>query len=164
MPKMKPDIAALLNPMIVSEMEAKYFYMAARTWAKTVGYCGAKRQFKCFAEYHAKNVHDILNIFTKWDETPVYGELAGIELGNSLTLPGVLESAQETEDASYEAWESITVEIMSISPAIFERVNKIFCQQTKWWLEMSEYNEKLKLFTVTNPLDLVYFDRKILRW
>jgi hypothetical protein len=161
--KLKPEIVDLLTPMIVSEKENTYFYLAARTWAKTVGYCGAVRQFKCFSQYHAKSLHSLMNIFTKWDTTPDFGNITAPDV-TFTSLPETLETALAYETDSYEDWEKIVQEVMPLSPAVFERVNKIFTRETKWWLEMNEYAEKLKLFDVDNKLDIIYFDRKILSW
>lgn len=157
------DIAAQLQPLIGAEAAARYFYEAARTWARDKGYDGAERQFGCFAHYHKHNLKMTLNLFADFDQQPDYTDVIKPQ-AYILGLPDAINDAVAVETELVTKWNAVTHDSFDADQNVYGAVKKIQKRAQKWFYEMSEYAEKLKLFNTGNPLDLVYFDRKILRW
>lgn len=163
MDKMPQGIIDLLNPILIAENAARYFYEAARTWARGKGYCGAERQFKCYAKYHKHNIKLLMNVFADWSGEIKY---EGVPAPQAffVGLPDTISDAAGVEESLMGQYDKATPAIMGLHLGVFDEVNKLRQRETDFYQEMDEYVEKLKLFNVKNPLDLVYFDRKVLRW
>lgn len=163
MDEMSPEIAALLMALLQQEDNANYFYQAARVWARSVGYPGAERKFKCYAKKHKHHAKCIQNIFADWKGKI---EWAGVKPRSTyfLALPDTVTDAAKVEGDLMKAYDESSRSIMEMSLGIFDEVNKLRKCATDGALEFNELVDKLKLIDPKNGLDLVYYDRKILRW
>lgn len=160
---MPQEVIDLLNPIIIQENAARYFYEAARTWARGKGYCGAERQFTCYVHYHKHNIKKLMNIFADWSGEITYSAVPAPQ-AFFIALPDTLTDAAGVEEGLMEQYNKVSPAIMGLHLGIFDEVNKLRTRETEFYQEMDEYVEKLKLINVKNPLDIVYFDRKILKW
>lgn len=160
---MPQEAVDLLNPIFIQESTARYFFEAARTWARGKGYCGAEARFKCYGHAHKHNIKLLMNIFADWGGEIKYD---GVPAPQSyfLALPDVIGDADGVEESLMEAYNKACPAIMQVHLGIFDDVEKLRRRATEFYQEMDEYVDKLKLINVKDPLSLVYFDRKVLRW
>lgn len=160
---MPQEVINLLNPILIQEETARYFYEAARTWARKIGYCGAQEQFKCYAHAHKHNIKCLMNAFADWNGTIKF---EGVPAPQSyfLALPDVVKDAAGVEEDLMVQYNKAAPIIMGLHLGIFDEINKLRKRETGFYQEWDEYVDKLGLFNIKNPLDLVYFDRKILSW
>lgn len=163
MDEMSPEIAALLMALLQQEDNANYFYQAARVWARSTGYPGAEQKFKCYAKIHKHHAKCIQDIFADWNGKI---EWAGVKPRSTyfLALPDTVADAAKVEGDLMKAYDESSRSIMEISLGIFDEVNKLRKCATDGALEFDELADKLKLIDPKNGLDLVYYDRKVLRW
>lgn len=160
---MPQEAVDLLNPIFIQESTARYFYEASRTWARGKGYCGAERQFSCYVHYHKHSIKKLMNVFADWNGDIKYD---GVPAPQSyfLALPDVIGDAAGVEESLMLAYNKASPAIMEVNLGIFDEVEKLRQRETEFYQEMDEFVEKLKLINVKDPLSILYYDRKILRW
>lgn len=157
------QIQELLEPQIAAEASARSFYEAARTWARRKGYPGAERQFSCYVHYHKHDLKMILNIFADWD---IDVTMPAVESPGAVpeALPDVLDASLAIETKLMGEYNTISQDLFEMNVSIYDSLRKVQKKQTKYFQEINEFVERLKLMNVNNGLDLVYFDRKVLKW
>lgn len=160
---MSPEIIALLQALLSGEDSANYFYQAARVWARSVGYPGAERKFKCYAKKHKHHAKCLQNIFADWN-----GKIdwVGVKPRSTwfLALPDAVADAAKVESDLMKAYDDSSRSIMELSLGIFDEVNKLRKCATDSALEFEELVDKLKLIDNKDGFALVYYDRKTLKW
>lgn len=164
MDKMPQEAIDLLTPIIVSEETARYFYEAARTWARGKGYPGAERQFNCYVHYHKHNLKKLMNTFADWNGKIVFGTISAPASYFPGGLPDAITEAANVEEGLMGQYNKAATAIMGLHLGIFDEVDDLRKRETGFYQEMDEFVEKLQLIDVKNGLDLVYFDRKVIRW
>jgi ferritin len=156
--KLPTEIVDLINARLGDEYTAHYFYRNAANWCKNTNYNKAAAFFEAEASSeleHAKGLQDYL---TQWNLLP---NIPGAPTQASFrNLVDIINKAYEMEFGLFTKYSEAQAAILGIHPASFNFIQGYVDIQNTAIAEYSDLLNALQLINVSNPLDVLYFEKE----
>lgn len=151
------EIVAMFDARLGDEYTAHYYYRGAANWCKNANYDKAAAFFEAEAASeleHAKGLQDYL---TQWNVIP---SIPPAPIRKDFrSLVEVINGAYEMEYGLFEKYSAGQAELISSHPATFNFIQGYVNIQNQAIAEYSDLLNALTLINVTNPLDVLFFEK-----
>lgn len=138
---LSPEVVKLFYPLLSAEYEAFYFYQNAANYCKGVGYFKAGKYFADESADELSHAQKLQNFLVDWNIHPELPEID--EPKETTSLIQIIEAAYAMEYKLYEAYESVSVDVLKLGDVcVFDLFQFFRDVQTK---SVAEYSDKLNM-------------------